>query len=108
MNSGNRYANAPNLSFRFRPTAVVCERCRMAATAPVLTVSGFEASDENAANAKGILTITDGTLKARIAMFGYYTAAGCTLSPAAGGRTAITTSFSPPAHSHPDLAVSHH
>jgi autotransporter passenger strand-loop-strand repeat protein len=89
-------------------------------TGIVFSVSGFAKGDaidlanfafkgaklsfvENKAKTRGVLTITDGALKARITLFGQYVATGFKLS-AAGGGTAITYTS---ATAHAELAGSH-
>jgi autotransporter passenger strand-loop-strand repeat protein len=92
-------------------------------TGVALTVSGFGAGDivrlasfragaaenlsfvENAAKTSGTLTITDGTQKATITLFGQYVAAGFHLANDPAGGTAI--SYTAPPVAHAELAASH-
>jgi len=59
---------------------------------------------ENAAKTQGVLTVTDGTLRASLTLFGNYVAAGFH-----GARTADGTlvTYEPPAALHLDLAAGH-
>jgi autotransporter passenger strand-loop-strand repeat protein len=93
--------------------------------APSLTVSKFNSSDvldftafkfgrsetlsfaENARKTEGVLTLTDGPLKARITLFGNYMATGFDLSVDSIGGTALTTVHSSSSESHSNLAFSH-
>src|SRR5207247_46364 len=88
-----------------------------------LTVSGFRTGDllelssfehdageklsfvENADQKKGVLTITDGSMKATITLFGQYVAAGFHLATDPAGGTAI--SYATPASAHVDLVAGH-
>jgi autotransporter passenger strand-loop-strand repeat protein len=87
-----------------------------------LTVSGFAGTDtvdladfastgaklsfvENTAKTSGTLTITDGTLKATVTLFGQYVATGFKLGADGAGGTAITYTSATAAHT--DI-VAHH
>jgi hypothetical protein len=92
---------------------------------PALTVSKFGTTDEidfisfkfggseklsfveNAEKTRGVLTITDGPLKARVTLFGNYQAAGFHIAADSTGGTALTTEHNPASEAHPDLAFSH-
>jgi hypothetical protein len=60
---------------------------------------------ENAAGTRGVLAVTDGTLRASLVLFGNYVAAGFHLSRTAGEGTLIT--YEPPAGAHLNLAAGH-
>jgi hypothetical protein len=105
---------APRPVSRSAPAAASASPRSVAATKAVtITVSGFKASDsfdltgfafkatekptfkENAAKTQGVLTITDGTLKATVALFGQYVAAGFHLAKDSGTGTVITYTTTP-------------
>jgi hypothetical protein len=67
--------------------------------------SGTVSFTENKTHTAGTLTVTEGSLKQTLTLFGQYAAAGFSLSKDSGGGTAIT--YAPISAAHTPLALHH-